>query len=81
MSLDDIIAIPLPHVTELLAEYSVCWYLGSHSFGPERDRGTDLMAYCAGCADNVHDTYIDCSMSFAFTFERMLFNHIEKAGK
>lgn len=71
----------MPTMADLVAEYADCWFVADgKGRPPARESGTTLIDFCSGCADNVHDTYLDCTMAFAFDFEAALLAHINERG-
>lgn len=70
----------MPSLTELVQEYSNCWYGAPGFVGPPARETTTLDNFVSGSGDNVHDTYLDCTVAFAFEFEKALRAHIEERG-
>lgn len=71
----------MPSLTELVGVYAKCWY-EANGIGNAPARDTcDLHDFCIGSADDVHDTYLDCTVAFAHEFERALELHIVAKGR
>lgn len=72
----------MPTMADLVAEYADCWFLANGKGNPPAcEQGINIIDFCVGAADNVHDTYIDCTMAFACDFEGALAAHILEKGK
>lgn len=68
----------MPPMADLIAEYAECWFEQNGKGRPPAKGTMGLHAFCVGSADNVHDSYLDCTVAFAHDFERELEAHIKE---
>lgn len=81
MSSNEPLAMSMPSLAELVQRYANCWYIENGVGQPPARESCDLHDFCIDSADDVHDTYLDCTVAFAHNFERALELHIVAKGR